>query len=152
METAANRSGASYTYRYNADDERVLKIAGSEELRTYAVNGLSEFSTEGGPITWTGDYLYIGSRLLGAVRPAPDPLSLAPVPVGSQGLGSCTYVNNSPLASVGPSGLWGFNIGFGGFEWGGRRAVVLGVRRRRILGRPLGLERRRVSQYYGLES
>jgi RHS repeat-associated protein len=71
VETAANRNGASYIYRYNPDDERVLKTTASGDPRTYVVNGLSEFSTDGGPITWTVDYLYIGSRLLGAVRPAP---------------------------------------------------------------------------------
>jgi RHS repeat-associated protein len=49
---------------------------------------------------------------------APDPMSLVPEPVGSQALGSYTYVSNSPLDSVDPSGLWGFNIGFGGFTWG----------------------------------
>ena len=49
---------------------------------------------------------------------APDPLSRLPEPVGSQALGSYTYVSNSPLDSVDPSGLWGFNIGFGGITSG----------------------------------
>ena len=64
------RVGGQHTYRYNADDERVVRSVGSGQSRTYMVNGLSEFSTDGGPITWTVDYLYVGSRLLGAVRPA----------------------------------------------------------------------------------
>lgn len=45
-------------------------------------------------------------------------MALAPEPVGSQALGSYTYVSNSPMDSVDPSGMWGFNIGFGGFTWG----------------------------------
>ena len=74
LETAVMRAGVQQAYGYNADDERVLKIVGGGQSRTYAVNGLSEFSTEGGPITWTVDYLYAGSRLLGVVRPAPGSL------------------------------------------------------------------------------
>ena len=70
METATTWSGALNTFRYDADGQRVLKIAGDETSRTYVVNELSEFSTEGGPLRWTVDYVSAGGRLLAAVRPA----------------------------------------------------------------------------------
>ena len=47
---------------------------------------------------------------------APDPMSLAPEPVGSQALGSYTYVSNRPMDSVDPSGMFG--ISSGGWTWG----------------------------------
>jgi RHS repeat-associated protein len=42
---------------------------------------------------------------------APDPMSLAPSPVGSQALGSYTYVSNSPLNLVDPSGMSPIDLG-----------------------------------------
>ena len=48
LETAQTWAGALNTSRYDADGRRVLKIAGNETSRTYVVNELSEFSTEGG--------------------------------------------------------------------------------------------------------
>jgi RHS repeat-associated protein len=42
---------------------------------------------------------------------APDPMSLAPMPVESQSLGSYTYVNNSPMNSVDPTGMSPFDLG-----------------------------------------
>ncbi|MDA8440055.1 MAG: hypothetical protein M0Z51_14520 [Propionibacterium sp.] len=77
VESARTYAGALTTYRYDADGQRVLSIAGSETSRTYAVNELSEFSTEGGPIRWTVDYVRAGGRLLAAVRPASTADSIA---------------------------------------------------------------------------
>ncbi len=68
VETAQTWAGALTTYRYDADGQRVLKVQSTSQ--TYAVNELSEFSTAGGPITWTVDYVSAGARLLAAVRPA----------------------------------------------------------------------------------
>ena len=64
------QAGALTMYRYDADGRRVLKIAGGGASTTSVVNGLSELSTDGGPITWTVDYVYAGRKLLAAVRPA----------------------------------------------------------------------------------
>ena len=86
VETATAWSGALNTYRYDADGQRVLKLAGSETSRTYVVNELSEFSTEGGPIRWTVDYVSAGSRLLAAVRPAAG--TLYQLTVAKSGAGS----------------------------------------------------------------
>ena len=70
LEAAMTQAGALTMYRYDADGRRVLKIAGGGASTTYVVNGLSELSTDGGPITWTVDYVYAGRKLLAAVRPA----------------------------------------------------------------------------------
>ena len=86
VETAHTYAGAQMTYRYDADGQRVLKIAGSETSRTYVVNELSEFSTEGGPIRWTVDYVPVGSQLLAAVRPAAG--TLYQLTVAKSGAGS----------------------------------------------------------------
>jgi YD repeat-containing protein len=96
LETAMMRASVQQEYRYNADDERVLKIVGGGQSRTYLVNGLSEFSTDGGPIGWTVDYLYAGSRLLGAVRPAPGSVYTLRVTKPGDGAG---------LVSALPAGL-----------------------------------------------
>jgi hypothetical protein len=90
LETARTWSGALNTYRYDADGQRVLKIAGSETSRTYVVNGLSEFSTEGGPIRWTVDYVSAGGRLLAAVRPAAGTLYALTVTKTGAGTGRVT--------------------------------------------------------------
>ena len=86
LATATTWSGALNTSRYDADGQRVLKIAGSETSRTYVVNELSEFSTEGGPIRWTVDYVSAGSRLLAAVRPAAG--TFYPLTVAKSGAGA----------------------------------------------------------------
>ncbi|MDA8439806.1 MAG: hypothetical protein M0Z51_13235, partial [Propionibacterium sp.] len=81
LETATSFAGAITTYRYDADGQRVLTIAPGETSRTYVVNELSEFSTEGGPIRWTVDYVSAAGRLLAAVRPAAgtlDTLTVTP--------------------------------------------------------------------------
>jgi RHS repeat-associated protein len=90
VEIAHTYAGAQMTYRYDADGQRVLKIAGSETSRTYVVNGLSEFSTEGGPIRWTVDYVSAGSRLLAAVRPAAGTLYQLTVNKSDLGAGRVT--------------------------------------------------------------
>ena len=87
LETAETWAGALTTYRYDADGQRVLKVAGSETSRAYVVNELSEFSTDGGPIHWTVDYVYAGSRLLAAVRPAAGTLRTLTVTKEGTGTG-----------------------------------------------------------------
>ena len=74
LETATVSGGTLYTYRYDADNQRVLKM-GSGNATIY-VHGLgevlSEFEEIPGPApAWTVDYVYAGSRLLAAVRPIP---------------------------------------------------------------------------------
>jgi RHS repeat-associated protein len=90
VETATTWSGALNTYRYDADGQRVLHISGSETSRTYVVNELSEFSTEGGTIRWTVDYVSAGSRLLAAVRPASGTLYQLTVAKSGAGVGRVT--------------------------------------------------------------
>jgi YD repeat-containing protein len=65
---------ATFTYAYDADDQRIWKAEGSLR-KTYTVRGagnlvLSEFEETGGLRIWTRDYLYAGSTLIGAVRPS----------------------------------------------------------------------------------
>ncbi len=87
LEAALTQAGALTMYRYDADGQRVLKIAGGGASTTSVVNGLSELSTEGGPITWTVDYVYAGRKLLAAVRPAVGMLhTLTVVKSGSGGV------------------------------------------------------------------
>ncbi len=100
VETATTWSGALNTYRYDADGQRVLKIAGSETSRTYIVNELSEFSTEGGPIRWTVDYVSAGSRLLAAVRPAAG--TLYPLTVAKSGAGAGRVIADPAGVDCGP--------------------------------------------------
>jgi RHS repeat-associated protein len=72
LQTATMGTGTLQTYRYDADGQRVLKIAGSGASRTYVVNGLSEFTLDDdGHLKWTVDYVSAGSRLLAAVRNVP---------------------------------------------------------------------------------
>jgi hypothetical protein len=60
----------------------------SETSRTNVVNQLSEFSTEGGPIRWTVDYVSAAGRLIAAVRPADGSLSLYALTVTKSGTGT----------------------------------------------------------------
>ena len=92
VDTALTWAQARTTYRYDADGRRVLKIAGSETSRTYVVNELSEFSAEGGPLTWTVDYVSAGSRLLAAVRPAAGTLYTLTVTKAGAGGGRVSAV------------------------------------------------------------
>ncbi len=78
----------------------MLKIAGSETSRTYVVNELSEFSTEGGPIRWTVDYVTAGSRLLAAVRPAAG--TLYPLTVAKSGAGAGRVTADPAGVDCGP--------------------------------------------------
>ena len=100
LATATTWSGALNTSRYDADGQRVLKIAGSETSRTYVVNELSEFSTEGGPIRWTVDYVSAGSRLLAAVRPAAG--TFYPLTVAKSGAGAGRVTADPAGVDCGP--------------------------------------------------
>ncbi len=68
FEAALTQAGALTMYRCDADGRRALKIAGGGASTISVVNGLSELGTEGGPITWTVDYVYAGRKLLAAMR------------------------------------------------------------------------------------
>ncbi len=78
----------------------MLKIAGSETSRTYVVNELSEFSTEGGPLRWTVDYVSAGGRLLAAVRPAAG--TLYQLAVSKSGAGSGIVRAGDGVLDCGP--------------------------------------------------
>ena len=67
LETAA-LTGVVYSYRYDGDNQRVLKIEGSGTDTTYYLRGvgdvLSEFKAGSTFPTWSVDYVYAVWRLL----------------------------------------------------------------------------------------
>ena len=98
MLQTATVAGAVYTYRYDGDSQRTLKLQGSVKA-TYYLRGLgevlSEFEEQGGQLTWTVDDVYLGSRLLAGVRPPATPVTLT---VTKTGAGSGTVTS-------GPAGI-----------------------------------------------
>jgi YD repeat-containing protein len=92
LETATLEAGGVYTYRYDGDQARALKIQGSVTT-TYALRGLgqvlSEFEEAAGQLTWTTDYVHLGAQLLAAARPPAGTLPVTLCKVGS-GTGTVT--------------------------------------------------------------
>jgi YD repeat-containing protein len=106
---SATVGGVTTTYRYDGDQQRLVKITGG--VRTYTVHGpggalLAEYRQEGtGALAWVRDYLYLGTRLLAMVRPAvPDPpplVSIGDVTVG-EGAGTATFAVQVSWPAAGP--------------------------------------------------
>ena len=73
LQKTALVNGGLWTYWYDADDQRVRKVFGSEENSTYYVRGpmgvLSEFTGSVSLIGWSVDYIYAAGRLIATTKP-----------------------------------------------------------------------------------